>query len=171
VTDEELWAVLEAARWAPSANNGQPWRFIVGRTNTGVTDESFKALFSSLMPGNQAWANNAPILIAAVALGENPDGSPRNIASYELGLAVAQLTTQAEFLGLKVHQMAGFDKEVILSSFSLTSGADPIVVLALGHLGDPSSLPDWAKERESAPRERLPLSEVALVESWDALAA
>ena len=165
VPSDEIVAVLEAARWAPSAMNAQPWRFIVGQVTPTGADLTYTGIYESLMPGNQAWAGKAPVLIAAVARVEE-DGGPRASGTYELGLAVAQLTLQAHSMGLHVHQMGGFNADEVATTFGVPSDHLVVAVLALGRIGDPNLLPDWAKERESSPRERLPLAELAFSDAW-----
>ncbi len=166
VGDTEIAALLEAARWAPSANNHQPWRFLVGHDTLDGADATYKGLFDSLAEFNQVWASAAPLLIAAIAEVEHEDGSVREVAPYELGLAVAQLSVQAQALGLHVHQMGGFDATAISAGFGVPPQYRTVAVLAIGRLGDPDSLPAWAAERESAPRERLPLSQIAFAEHF-----
>lgn len=166
--DAEVTALLEAARWAPSAMNHQPWRFLVGRTTIDGADATYKGLFDSLGAPNQLWASRAPVLVAALARVEEADGSARAMGPYELGLAVAQLTAQAQALGLHVHQMGGFDATAVNESFDVPSAYRPVVVLAIGRIGDSDLLPDWAREREEAPRERLALTEIAYAGVWGA---
>lgn len=166
VASDDLAALLEAARWAPSANNYQPWRFVVGQTTTDGADATHKGIFDALAEFNQVWASAAPVLVAAITEVEHEDGSVREIAPYELGLAVSQLTIEAAARGLVVHQMGGFDTDQVSATFGVPSQYRTIVVLAIGRLGDPESLPAWAAERESAPRERKPLAEIAFADTF-----
>jgi nitroreductase len=155
-------ALLEAARWAPSAGNAQPWRFIVGRH----PDATWQTIHDTLAEGNRLWANRAPLLIVAAAQTSNLDGSPRAIAAYELGLAVSQLTTQAHVDGLNVHQMGGFDVAAARTALDIPEDFTPYVVLAIGQRSSDEHLPDFLRERETAPRERLPLRELAFAGTW-----
>jgi len=164
--DADVTALLEAARWAPSANNYQPWRFLVGRASTDGVDATYAGLLDSLAEFNQLWASAAPVLIAAAVEVEHEDGSAREIAPYELGLAVSQLTVEAAARGLHVHQMGGFDAERLAETFAVPPQYRAVVVLAVGRLGDPESLPGWAAERETAPRDRKPLAEIAFTGTW-----
>ena len=166
VASDDLAALLEAARWAPSANNYQPWRFVVGQTTTDGADATHKGIFDALAEFNQVWASAAPVLVAAITEVEHEDGSVREIAPYDLGLAVSQLTIEAAARGLVVHQMGGFDTDQVSATFGVPSQYRTIVVLAIGRLGDPESLPAWAAERESAPRERKPLAEIAFADTF-----
>ena len=162
VSERATRSVLEAARWAPSGGNGQPWRFVIGQHG----DATWELLHAALMPGNQPWARRAPILVLAVALTADAEGRRRPTAGYELGLAVSQLTVQAQAEGLSVHQMAGFSADAVRTSLALPDSATPYVVLALGYRGDPESLDEPYRSRETAPRTRLPLEDIAFAGSW-----
>jgi nitroreductase len=166
LSDEDVAALLEAARWAPSAMNHQPWRFLVGRQDHDGTDATYKGIYDALAGGNQQWASSSPLLVAALVRTTEEDGSPRAIAPYELGLAVSQLTVQAHALGLHVHQMAGFDAEQLRATFGVPASYTPVVVLSVGRQGNVESLPAWAAERETAPRERLDLAEIAYADEF-----
>jgi len=156
VSEEALTAALEAARWSPSANNSQPWRFIVGRRGTDV----FDTIASTLMGFNQAWAGTAAVLIVAVAEVTDPEGKARPWATYDVGQAVAHLSVQAHHDGLHAHQMGGFDATALREAFGLDERFLAVSVTALGVLGDPNTLPDALRERELAPRTRKPLDEI-----------
>src|SRR5690242_5585809 len=107
LTAEQITAILEAARWAPSASNSQPWRFGVALRGS----DAFEAILGSLAPRNQAWAHAASGLLVVAAETVNSDGSPSRWAAYDTGQSVAHLTMQAEHEGLAVHQMGGFDRD------------------------------------------------------------
>ena len=154
--DADLATVLEAARWAPSAANSQPWRFLVGRRG----DETFATIVELLMPGNVPWAQHASALIVAVA--DTTQESTAPWALYDTGQAVAHLSVQAEELGLAVHQMGGFDAAGVGERFGLDEALKPIAVVALGRLDPDAALPEPYYERERAPRERRPVSELLL---------
>lgn len=158
VDDTTLAALLEAARWAPSAMNTQPWRFVVGRRG----DETFKRLYDALLPGNQVWAHAAGVLALAVAETTDAEGGARRHAAYDTGQAVAHLTVQAEALGLATHQMAGFDVDHARAVLDLPARCEPLTALAAGHRADASALPESLAARETAPRERRPLARTAL---------
>ncbi|MGW7351036.1 nitroreductase family protein [Streptomyces sp. NPDC054784] len=160
--DEQLVALLEAARWAPSARNTQPWRFLVGRRG----DTTYKRIFEALVPGNQLWAGTASALIAAVAA-ELPDGGePHHGSAYDTGLAVAQLSVQAHALGLHAHQMGGFDAEALRTGLGVPAGARPLSVTAVGVLAEADLLPDELRDRETAARARRPLAETFFADGW-----
>ncbi|MGN6427573.1 MAG: nitroreductase family protein [Leifsonia sp.] len=156
VDDIVLRSALEAARWSPSASNTQPWRFIVARRGTA----EFDTIVANLQGFNQAWAIAAAVLIVAAAEVVDAEGHERRWATYDLGQAVAHLTIQAHHDGLHAHQMGGFDPDGLRQAFDLEERFEPVSVTALGVLGDPDSLPDRLRERESAPRSRRPLEEI-----------
>ncbi|MFC9131532.1 nitroreductase family protein [Streptomyces sp. NPDC057099] len=162
VTDEELVSLLEAARWAPSARNTQPWRFLVGRRG----DTTYQQILATLVPGNQAWAGNSSVLIAAVAAERLENGTAHHGAAYDTGLAVAHLSVQAHALGLHAHQMGGFDPERLRVSLDVPDGYRPLTVTALGALAAADLLPEELRVRETAVRERRPLAETFFAESW-----
>lgn len=158
VTDRQLAAVLEAARWAPSNGNTQPWRFIVGRRGDAV----FGKIYDVLRPRNRSWAGRAGVLLLGVYdLGGD---RPLRHAQYDLGQAVAHLSVQATHEGLVVHQMAGFDPDAAREAFGIPEGFVPFVAVAVGHLGDPGALPEDLAAKQSRPRRRRPLAETAFGE-------
>ncbi|GAB4534243.1 MAG: nitroreductase family protein [Anaerolineales bacterium] len=161
VDDAAVFALLEAARWAPSAFNAQPWRFIVGRKG----DETYGRILDTLMDSNRIWAQNAPLLILAVAQERGEHGEMR-YAWHDMGLATAQLMLQAVALGLFTHVMAGFSKDAARAAFAIPDDFSPVTVIAAGYLGDAADLPEALREREDAPRSRRPLSETAFREVW-----
>ncbi|WIJ45870.1 nitroreductase family protein [Curtobacterium citreum] len=159
VTDAQLDALLEAARWAPSAMNHQPRRFVAGRRGT----ETFRKINDNLLGFNAAWAFRASALVVGVLETVTEDGDERPFAQYDLGQSLAALTVQAHAEGLHVHQMAGIDAEGLRAAFDLPERFRPYTVTAIGTVADPAQLGDQAAEREVAPRTRLPLDEVVLV--------
>jgi nitroreductase len=159
LSESDLIAILEAARWAPSSNNLQPWKFIV--THHG--DDRFQAISSMLAGFNQEWAPNASALIVACAEVVNDDGTPRPSALYDLGLSVGFLTVEAHHRNLVVHQIGGFDRDALALHFALSDSLKPVVVIALGKQAASSALTsDVLKEREESPRTRKALSEITL---------
>lgn len=158
VSTDVLRTILEAARWAPSANNTQPWRFIVARRGS----DAFTTVHDALMGFNQAWADSAAVLIVNIAETADADGKPRPWARYDLGQAVAHLTVQAQHEGLHTHQMGGFDGARIARAFGLAEHLEVVSVTAIGVLGDVDALPEPLREREIAPRLRKPLDELVV---------
>jgi nitroreductase len=158
IGDEALAALLEAARWAPSAQNSQPWRFLVTRRGEPAHDR----LFAALAPGNQAWAGAASALILVAARTAGDDGRPQPWALYDTGQAVAALVTQAQADGLSVHQMGGFGTGAVRAEFGLGEDLTPVVVLAVGRHDTEAGLPEPLAARETAPRTRHPLGDLLL---------
>ena len=156
LSGEQLSCLLEAARWAPSASNTQPWRFAV--TLRGSAEHS--AVLDALAPGNRAWAPAASALVVAAAETVAPDGAARPWALYDTGQAVAHLSVQAEHEGLAVHQMGGFDRDRVRAVLDAADSVEPLVVLAVGRRDDTVELPEPLAGREAAPRTRLPLDEL-----------
>lgn len=158
VDEVRLASALEAARWAPSANNSQPWRFIVAQRGTPSHD----AVLQALVGFNAMWAGDAAVLIVAIAETADAEGKALPWATYDLGQAVAHLSVQAHHDGLYAHQMGGFDRDAIRQAFALPERFEPVTVTALGPLGDPADLPETLQEREAAPRVRRPLAETVI---------
>ncbi len=164
VPPEILQSLFEAARWAPSCSNEQPWAFIVGTRGDGDT---FHRILGTLVEANQVWAKHAPVLVIAVSeLAFAKSGKSNHHAFYDTGAAVSQLTTEATSRGLFVHQMAGFDPHKAVESFAIPNGWEPISVFALGYPGDPQTLPDSLRERKLAPAKRKPLHEFVMSGNW-----
>jgi len=158
LSDGELTALLEAARWAPSANNSQPWRFGVARRG----EPTFDALLEALAPGNRRWAHAASALLLLTTETVGADGSVRQWAAYDAGQAAAHLSTQATVLGLSVHQMGGFDTDAAAAVFALPASLQPLVVIAVGRRSDDVVLDEPFASRETARRERKPMDELVL---------
>lgn len=155
VTKDDLVAMLEAARWAPSAFNHQPWRYIVGLRGESHFDE----LLSCLGEFNQSWAKRASLLIAVAGVATTPEGKENPTYLYDCGLSVAQLTLEAHHRGFVAHQMAGFDHAKAATYFG---GAEPIAVIAVGKQAPAEQLEGAMLEREKAPRSRKDLSEIVI---------
>jgi nitroreductase len=158
LSEEQLTALLEAARWAPSAGNKQPWRFATARRGS----EGFAALYESLAPGNQLWAHAASALIVVAAELVDQSGQSRPWAAYDTGQAVAHLTVQAQHEGLVVHQMGGFDREQVARLLELPEHVSPLVVLVVGRHDASVELSEPLASRENAERQRLPLEQLIL---------
>jgi nitroreductase len=164
VEPEKLRSVLEAARWAPSSFNEQPWVFLVA---TKDDPENFARLLGCLVEGNRVWAQHAPVLMLSVAkLSFDMSGKPNRHALHDVGAASADLTLQATALGLFVHQMAGFDSEKARREFSIPEGYEPGAAIALGYLGDDAGLPEKLRARNKSARKRKPLSEFVFTGGW-----
>jgi len=151
VTAETVGSLFEAARWAPSSNNAQPWRFIVARKEEQA---EYDRLMSCLVEANAKWAARAPVLILTVAKLMFDNGTVNRHAFHDVGLATENLVLQATALGLTTHQMAGFHVDKARAEFKIPEGFDPVAMIAVGYPGDPSILPDILRERELKPRVR-----------------
>ena len=158
LSEDDLRTLLEAARWAPSANNLQPWRFIVARRGS----REFALIHDALAGFNRAWADSAAALIVNVAEVADAAGTPRRWAHYDLGQAVAHLTVQAQHDGFHTHQMCGFDGARLAEVFGLHDRLEVVSITAVGKVGDASTLPEPLREREVAPRSRKPLEELVI---------
>jgi nitroreductase len=164
VSPDVLRSLFEAARWAPSSNNEQPWAYIVA---TRDDKENFAKMLSVLVEFNANWAKSAPVLALAIAkLNFAKNNAPNRNALYDTGAATALLSVEATARGLAVHQMAGFDPDKARQVFAIPAGCEAIAALAIGYPGDPDSLPQPLKDRELAPRTRKPLSEFVMAGHW-----
>jgi nitroreductase len=164
VSAADLKTVFDAARWAASSFNEQPWRFFAGRRNS----ETYEKIFSTLMEVNQQWAKTAPVLIMGVAKTKfSHNGAPNRVALYDLGAAAATLCYQATALGLHTHQMAGFNVDTARKVFNVPEEYIFGAVIALGYQGEPGALTNpQMLAQETSPRQRKPLSEIVL-SGWD----
>ncbi|MCB0164606.1 MAG: nitroreductase family protein [Anaerolineae bacterium] len=164
VEPEKLLAVLEAARWAPSAMNEQPWRFIVA---TKENPAEFEQALNCLNEGNQRWAKAAPVLVfTLIKKTFTRNDRPNRVALHDLGLAVANLTIQATELGLHTHQMGGILFDKIREVYQIPEDFEVVTGIALGYYGDIEQLPEDLQEREKGPRLRKPLSELIFAGAW-----
>ena len=152
VEPEKVHSLFEAARWAPSSLNEQPWFYVYA---TRDQKSLYEKIFEALKEGNKVWARHAPLLILSLARKNfiRFDG-PNPSARYDLGAANAFLSLQAAHLGLNVHQMAGFDPQALIRNLSIPDRYEPVIVMAIGYPGDVENLPENLKAREFAPRER-----------------
>ena len=164
VAEEDLIALFEAARWAASSYNEQPWRFIVARREEPA---AFEKVLSCLVPFNQGWAGHAPVLALGLVQTLRPgDGSPNAAAQHDLGLAAASLTVEATHRGLSVHQMSGIVADRIRDAWALPDDVRPLTALAIGHAASLSETPEDMRDRQRRPRERRRLPEFVFGERW-----
>ncbi len=160
-----LDSLVEAARWAPSCMNEQPWSFVLA--DRYADPEGYARLESALMEGNRVWAGRAPVLGIVVArLAFTRDGAPNRWALYDTGQAVAQLALQAVAAGLRVHQMGGFDADKARRLLGIPEGYEPVAALAVGYPGDARELSPELLARELAPRQRRPAGEWVHGSRW-----
>ena len=166
VEPEKILACLEAARWAASSFNEQPWSFIIApREQT----EMFQTMLGCLVEANQDWAKHAGVLmLTVVSKLFSQNNKPNRVAEHDLGLAAANLTIQATSLGLHVHQMAGINPSVIKQTYKIPDAQEPISAIAVGYAADHARTADKAlADRDQTPRQRKPLSQFVFSETWD----
>lgn len=166
ISRAQIVALAEAARWAPSCFGAQPWVFVFCDRSTDP--QAWEKALGCLVPGNQAWAKNCPLLIAAAARSNyEHNGSENAHHRYDTGAAAFSLVLQAEALGLRSHQMGGFDQTKAAQEFSLPEGVTVIAMIAVGRQADPETLPEGdMRKRETAARSRKDLNAVCVAGKW-----
>ncbi len=169
VSDDDLRSLFEAARWAPSSYNEQPWSYIVA---TKASPAEFERLLSCLVEGNQPWAKAAPVLaLGCTSLNFVRNGKPNAAAVHDLGLASANLVLEATARGLFVHQMIGILPDKARELYRIPEDVQPKTGLAIGYGGDPDTLPELYKERDLAARSRKGLGEFVFGGQWGTASA
>ena len=164
VEPEKLLSLFEAARWAPSSFNEQPWCFVLA---TSEKPEEHGQLLSCLAEGNQQWARLAPVLMVSVAkLNFDRTGKPNRHAFHDVGMAMGNLMTQATALGLFVHQMAGFSAEKVSELYHIPAEFEPVAAMAIGYGLDTEDLPAPMREKELGPRSRKPIAGFVFESQW-----
>ncbi len=163
VEREKIIAMLEAARWAASGGNSQPWSFVIA---TSDRPDDHGVMVRCLGEGNQRWARHAPLLMLVVAEMESAEGQRRRHAWYDCGQAVGNLAIQAMHDGLMLRQMGGFDRDLARALYGIPATHEPICVLAIGYRAESDTLPEDMRDREDAPRLRKPLSDMAFTTKW-----
>jgi nitroreductase len=162
---EKLLSLLEAARWASSCFNEQPWSFIIAKKEH---PQQFAQMLECLIEKNREWAGKAPVLMISVAkLNFNHNGKPNRHALHDVGQAVANMSLQATSMGLFVHQMAGFDVEKTRHTYHIPSTHEPVAAIAVGYGGDPDTLSEHFKQRALAPRSRHPVKNFIFTGDWN----
>ncbi len=166
VSNKQLISLLEAARWAPSCYGDQPWRFIVWDKNQDAA--AWQKAFDCIVPGNQAWAKDAPVLVMVCAdTLFNHNQKPNRWGGYDTGAAAVSLCLQATSLGLMTHQMGGFNGEKTRTDFNIPEQYEMMAMLSVGYPADIDTLEGEAKERELAPRQRRPLEALFFNGEWN----
>jgi nitroreductase len=166
VSDADLRSLFEAARWAPSSYNEQPWSYIVA---TKAQGSEFARVLSCLVDANQEWARAAPVLALGVAaLRFTRNGKPNRAALHDLGLAAGNLVTEATARGLVVHQMIGILPDRARELFRIPEGSEALTGLAIGYVGDPHALDEKLRARDLAERSRKPLRDFVFTGTWGA---
>jgi nitroreductase len=160
----DLRSLFEAARWAPSSYNEQPWSYLVARKEE---PEEFGKLLSCLVEANQEWAKAAPVLVlCVVALRFTRNNKENRAAVHDLGLASGSLVLEATSRGLFVHQMIGIEPEKARAIYNIPEQSEAWTAMAIGYRGDPAKSPEKLAERDSTPRKRKRLAEFVFAERW-----
>jgi nitroreductase len=164
VSDEDLRSIFEAARWASSSYNEQPWSYLVAKKEEA---DEFGRLLSCLVEGNQKWAKSASVLALGISrLNSARDNEPNRAAIHDLGLASGNLVLEATARGLAVHQMIGILPNKVRELYSVPEGYEPMTAIAIGYAGDPINLPEELRARDAARRPRKPLKEFVFGGKW-----
>jgi nitroreductase len=166
VSKEQILSLCEAARWAPSCFGDQPWRFMVWDKNSNV--DAWQKAFDCLVPGNQEWVKNAPVLLLVCAdtlFGHNQ--KPNRWAQYDTGAAAENLCLQAADLGLMTHQMGGFNLDATREAFAIPEQFTLMAMVAIGYSGDANQLSDDLKARELTVRKRKQLADLFFDSAWN----
>jgi len=164
VSEDDLRSILEAARWAPSCYNDQPWHFILAPKSDR---EGFPRMLGCLVEQNVAWAQHAPVLgLAAARLNFTHNGQENRHAFHDIGMAIENMMIQAVSLGLFLHAMAGFSAEKAREAFAVPDGYETVTAFALGYASGAEHLPEALRQRDAAPRSRKPLTEWVFAGRW-----
>ena len=165
VSRAQILSLIEAARWAPSCNGDEPWRYLLW--NRADDEAGWQKAFDTLSENNKKWCANVPVLMLSCAgsvFGHS--GKPNRHTQHDTGMASLNLSLQAVALGLIAHQMGGFDSEKIRAAFSIPTEYTLMAMLAVGYQADPSVLPDDVKAKELTPRKRKPVGECFFAGAW-----
>ncbi len=164
VSTVDLGSLFEAARWAASSYNEQPWSYVVA---VKQEEGAFQTMLSCLVEGNQGWASAAPVLaIGCTNLKFTRNGKANAAAVHDLGLASANLTFEATARGLFVHQMIGILPDKVRELYGIPEGVQPVTGLAIGYAADSNTLPETYQERDLASRGRKPVSQFVFGGKW-----
>jgi len=164
VAEADLRALFEAARWAPSCYNEQPWSYIVATRAQGA---AFQRLLSCLNEANQSWAKAAPVLaLGLTTLHFKRNGKPNRVALHDLGLASGNLVAEATARGICVHQMAGILPDRAREIYRVPEGSEVVTGIAIGYAGDPEALSEEYRKRDLTPRERKPQRDFVFGAAW-----
>jgi len=158
VSQEDVQTMLNAATWAASAYNAQPWRFIYGLKGS----KTYDVLFNLMVEYNQNWAKTAPMLMLSIAEMKNSHSGDLNYwAMHDLGMAASSMVLQASSMGIQLHQMGGFDMDRARAELNIPESYVPVAMIAVGYPGNPETLDETFKKRANEKRMRKPIQEVA----------
>jgi len=165
VTRAQLAALLEAARWSPSCNGVEPWRYLIW--DRARDPEGFEKAFDTLSEGNKLWVKNVPLLMLSIASSDPwPPDRPNRYTQHDTGMASMCLALQAVALGLIMHQMAGFNADRARAAFAIPADYTPMAMIALGYQGSTDVLDEETKKKELRERTRRPLGERFFEGGW-----
>ncbi|MBA3696432.1 MAG: nitroreductase family protein [Methylotenera sp.] len=165
VSHEQIIALLEAARWAPSCFGDQPWRFIVWDKQSDA--EAWQKAFDCLAPSNQAWVTDTPVLMLVCAdTLFNHNQQPNRWGQYDTGAAAENVCLQASSMGLMAHQMGGFNADKAREVFAIPTQYIPMAMLCVGYAADINTVTGDALDRETSARTRRPLNELFFAGNW-----
>ena len=165
IENEKIMSLLEAARWAPSCFNEQPWNFIIFKKEN---EKEFQNIINVLSPRNQLWAEKAPLIILSVGKSNfERNEKPNKHALHDVGVAVSNLTMQATAMGLFVHQMAGFNSQKSKELFDIPNGYEPVAAIAVGYYGNTEDLPEELKSSETSKRSRKSINDFSFEGKWN----
>lgn len=159
LTEVQIMTLFEAARWAASCMNAQPWRFIWSPRDHS---QKYQMLLDCLNPSNREWAFRAPLLILSLVKTDFANGKPNPWARHDLGLAIGNFTLQASAMDIFVHNMGGFDASKARELFQLPDHLEPVTMITAGYLGDSTLLSEYNQKREQEIQTRMPLQEMFL---------
>ena len=169
IAAQDLQSILEAARWAASSGNEQPWRMLLARREH---PDEFARLLACLVEGNRRWCIHAGALVLTVArLTLTRNDKPNRHAWHDTGMALAHMLLEATARGIAAHPMAGFDTEVARTTYAIPEGFAPVTMVAFGIPASPDTLPEDLREREMSPRSRRPLADFVFAGTWEQPAA
>ena len=160
IPEDALYSLFEAARWAPSGNNLQPWRYIIARK-----PEDRSVFLSFINEGNVRWCKNAPVLALLVSKSTKNDGKPAASHAFDAGASWGYLALEAVHQGLSVHAMGGFDKQAARQVLNIPDEYVPQIAIAIGYRDDKDKLPADMQDRET-PNDRMPLNEILIEGSF-----
>ncbi|MDZ4742976.1 MAG: nitroreductase family protein [Verrucomicrobiota bacterium] len=164
VSDSDLRSLFEAARWAASSYNEQPWNYLVATRDNSL---EFDRLLSCLVETNQTWAKTAPVLVlSVVSLKFTKNKQDNQAAVHDLGLAAGNLVVEATSRGLSVHQMIGILPDKVRELYRIPEHFAARTAMAIGYKDDPATLLDALKERDQTPRQRKPLVKFVFTSQW-----
>ena len=162
ISETTMHRLFEAASWAPSASNHQPWRYLYAHKGS----EAFEQLVACLTGGNQLWANEAAVLLVCMANTKTPEGKPNGTFQHDLGMANLSLVLQARHENIYSHMMAGYDAGKVQDTFGVKEPYTPVCMMALGYLGEPEELEEPFRTRELTPRTRHHHRTFAFKNEW-----